>query len=139
MRKPEGKAAPGWYDAPELAGYIQYWNGKYWTKKKQAKDGFEKLEVLPEFELGRFFFRKPYTSDNTFIGWAIVTGLLVASNLANNASNGELDASNSFSIISGLIDGLVSTTATALFIWVLFLIYLIPRRKKDKQNGHTKQ
>ena len=46
MKKPDGKAEAGWYDAPEIDGYLQYWNGKFWTKKKQIKDGFEDLYII---------------------------------------------------------------------------------------------
>lgn len=134
MKKPDGKAKPGWYDAPEIEGYLQYWNGKYWTKKKQLKDGNESLDIMPEYEFGRFYFRKPYASDNAFIGWAIFNGLFALSRLSTNANNGGFDTSNTFSIYSGLGDAVIGTVLIALFIWVFFLIYLIPRRIKDKKK-----
>ena len=71
MKKPHGKAEAGWYDAPEIDGYLQYWNGKFWTKKKQIKDGFEDLEIPPDYELGIFLFRSPIMSDGIFITFLI--------------------------------------------------------------------
>jgi hypothetical protein len=35
MKKPEGKAPAGWYDAPEVDGHEQYWNGNFWSKQKR--------------------------------------------------------------------------------------------------------
>ena len=134
MKKPQGKAEAGWYDAPEIEGYLQYWNGKFWTKKKQIKDGFEHLELIPEFELGKFFFRKPFTSDNAFIGWAVLNGLVALSRLSSNSKQG-FDTSNAFSIFSGIGDAVFGTFFLALFTWVFFLVYLIPRRIKDKKNS----
>jgi hypothetical protein len=134
MKKPEGKAEAGWYDAPEIEGYLQYWNGKFWTKKKQIKNGFEYLEDIPEFELGKFFFRKPFTSDNAFIGWAILNGLVAFGRFSSNSKQG-FDTSNAFSVISGIGDAVFGTFFLALFTWIFFLLYLIPRRIKDKKNS----
>jgi len=35
MQKPKGSAPAGWYDAPEVEGALQYWNGKSWSKNKR--------------------------------------------------------------------------------------------------------
>jgi hypothetical protein len=35
MKKPSGAAPAGWYDAPEVEGHEQYWNGKSWAKQKR--------------------------------------------------------------------------------------------------------
>jgi hypothetical protein len=67
VKKPNGKAEAGWYDAPEIDGYLQYWNGKFWTKNKQIKDGSENLEIPPDYELGKLLFRSPIMSDGIFI------------------------------------------------------------------------
>jgi hypothetical protein len=134
MKKPDGKAEAGWYDAPEIEGYLQYWNGKFWTKKKQIKDGYENLEVLPEFELGKFYFRKPFTSDNAFIGWAVINGLVAISRFSKNSKQG-FDTSNAFSIYTGIADAVFGTFLFALFTWIFFLLYLIPRRNRDKKNS----
>jgi hypothetical protein len=124
MKKPDGKAEAGWYDAPEIDGYLQYWNGKFWTKKKQIKDGFENLEVLPEYELGKFFFRKPFTSDNVFIGWAVLNGLVAIGRFSSNSKQG-FDTSNAFSIITGIGDAVFGTIFLAIFTWIFFLLYLL--------------
>ena len=138
MKKPNGKAEAGWYDAPEIEGYLQYWNGKYWTKKKQPKDGYENLDVTPEYELGRFFFRKPYFSDNAFIGWIVVNFLMAISRLTNNVNNGELNLSSTFSIVSGLGDAVIGTLLIAFLVWIFFLAYLVPRRIKDNKEKKRK-
>ena len=135
MKKPDGKAEAGWYDAPEIDGYLQYWNGKFWTKKKQIKEGFEHLEILPEFELARFYFRKPYTSDNAFMAWVVLNTLMAGSRLVSNANDGGLNTSNTFSVISGFTDAVIGTLITAFVIWVFFFVYLIPRRIRDKKKG----
>ena len=138
MKKPDGKAEAGWYDAPEIDGYLQYWNGKYWTKKKQPKDGHENLDITPEYELGKFYFRKPYFSDNAFMGWVVVNFFMTISRLANNVNNGELNVSSTFSIVSGLADAVIGTLLTAFFIWIFFLAYLVPRRIKDNKKKKRK-
>lgn len=46
MEKPQGKAPAGWYDAPEIQGAYQFWNGKFWTKHKLSK-GEQLPETLP--------------------------------------------------------------------------------------------
>jgi uncharacterized membrane protein YhaH (DUF805 family) len=43
MEKPRNQKEPGWFDAPESPGMLQYWNGQYWSKEKRAMD-----EPLPE-------------------------------------------------------------------------------------------
>jgi hypothetical protein len=35
MKKPDGKAPAGWYDAPEVDGHEQYWNGNFWSTQKR--------------------------------------------------------------------------------------------------------
>jgi len=138
MKKPDGKAEAGWYDAPEIEGHLQYWNGKFWTKKKQIKDGFENLEVLPEYSLGQFYFRKPFTSDKAFIGWAVLNGLVAFSRFSSNSKQG-FDTSNAFSIYSGIGDAVFGTIFLAIFSWVFLLLYLIPRRIKDKKNSKANE
>jgi uncharacterized membrane protein YhaH (DUF805 family) len=46
MKKPEGKAPAGWYDAPEIPDVLQFWNGKHWSKNKSRK-GDQSPELLP--------------------------------------------------------------------------------------------
>lgn len=35
MEKPKGKVVAGWYTAPEVEGYEQYWDGSQWLKQKR--------------------------------------------------------------------------------------------------------
>lgn len=51
MRKPEGKALAGWYDAPEVAGYEQYWNGNFWTKQKRPVGSQTEFKQMNNFAL----------------------------------------------------------------------------------------
>ena len=133
MKKPDGKAEAGWYDAPELEGFLQYWNGKFWTKKKQIKDGFENLEVGPKYELGKFFFRNPIKNDAIFITYSVIAGIAII-----------LSAKDILADISGIAGALLVIPAAALamaYVYIIFLIVLIPRRILDKRKGipkHTK-
>ena len=130
MKKPDGKAVAGWYDAPEIDGYLQYWNGKFWTKKKQIKDGFEGLEIPPDYELGIFLFRSPIMSDGIFIAYLVITGIVII-----------LSAKDMLADISGIPGALLVISAAALviaYMYIIFLIVLIPRRIFDKRKGITK-
>ena len=130
MKKPDGKAEAGWYDAPEIDGYLQYWNGKFWTKKKQIKDGFEDLEIPPGYELGIFLFRSPIMSDGIFITYLVITGIVII-----------LSAKDMLADISGIPGALLVISAAALviaYMYIIFLIVLIPRRIFDKRKGITK-
>lgn len=130
MKKPDGKAEAGWYDAPELEGHLQYWNGKYWTKKKQVKDGDENLGVLPEYELGKFLFRSPIMSDGIFIAYLILAGLTTAYLIA--------DYSEFVSGVTKVTLLIPAIGITLIWIYIIFLLVLIPRRIFDKKRGITK-
>jgi hypothetical protein len=130
MKKPDGKAEAGWYDAPEIDGYLQYWNGKFWTKKKQIKDGFEDLEIPPDYELGKFLFRSPIMSDIVFISYLVITGLTVLYLFVDY-----LEFTSGVTAVSLLIP---SIGITLIWIYLLFLLVLIPRRIFDKKKGITK-
>ena len=49
MKKPEGKAEAGWYDAPEIIGYEQYWDGSKWLSQKRSVGSNEELKKSPDF------------------------------------------------------------------------------------------
>jgi hypothetical protein len=130
MKKPDGKAEAGWYDAPEIDGYLQYWNGKFWTKKKQVKDGFEVLEIPPNYELGKFLFRSPIMSDAIFIAYLVFAGLTVVYLIVDY-----LEFVSGTTRVSLLIPAI---GITLLWIYIIFLLVLIPRRVFDKKRGITK-
>jgi hypothetical protein len=130
MKKPEGKADAGWYDAPEVEGYVQYWNGKFWTKYKQVKDGTENLEPLPAVQLGKFLFRNPIMNDGVFIAYAIVIGFASLYLISDY-----FEFSSGLTSLAILIPAIV---ITIIWIYILFLIVLIPRRIKDKKNSLVK-
>jgi|GEM_PF-3938496 len=130
MKKPDGKAEAGWYDAPEIDGYLQYWNGKFWTKNKQIKDGSENLEIPPDYELGKLLFRSPIMSDGIFITYLIIVGITFSYLVVDY-----------FKFTSGLITVLLlipASIVTLIWIYVIFLLVLIPRRIFDKKRGITK-
>jgi hypothetical protein len=130
MKKPDGKAEAGWYDAPEIDGYLQYWNGKFWTKKKQVKDGFEVLEIPPDYELGKFLFRSPIMSDVIFIAYLVFAGLTIVYLIVDY-----LEFVSGTTRVSLLIPAI---GITLLWIYIIFLLVLIPRRIFDKKRGITK-
>ena len=130
MKKPDGKAEAGWYDAPEIDGYLQYWNGKFWTKKKQIKDGFEDLEIPPGYELGIFLFRSPIMSDGIFITFLIIAGIFLAYLVVDY-----LEFTSGFTTVLLLIPAFI---VTLIPIYIIFLLVLIPRRLFDKKRGITK-
>jgi hypothetical protein len=49
MKKPEGKAEAGWYDAPEIIGYEQYWDGSKWLRQKRLSGSNKDLKKSPDF------------------------------------------------------------------------------------------
>lgn len=134
MKKPAGKADPGWYDAPEFEGYLQWWNGKYWDDRLIPNNEATPTPELPAFELGRFFFRKPYFGDGAFNLFFGINLFFALSRLVVNLNEGSLNASNSFSVVSGLLDATIGTALIAFIIWIPFLVYLYPRRKRDKKR-----
>ena len=130
MKKPDGKAEAGWYDAPELDGYLQYWNGKFWTKNKQIKDGSENLEIPPDYELGKLLFRSPIMSDGIFITYLIIVGITFSYLVVDYLK-----------FTSGLFTVLLlipASIVTLIWIYIIFLLVLIPRRIFDKKKGITK-
>ena len=139
MEKPKGKAPAGWYDAPEIAGLEQYWNGKSWSSKKRIPGDEEGTQPLPEaiFYLGKFLFRKPYFQDNSFIAFVSINGFFAFSRVITNAQNDGFHTGPG-AILSGILDAVFGTLAIGLFVWIFFLIYLLPRRNKDKKKYELK-
>jgi hypothetical protein len=135
MKKPKGKAPAGWYDAPEIAGLEQYWNGKSWASTKR-NPGDEDVEAPPPygvFNLGRFLFRKPYFQDNVFITFISINVFLAFSRVVSNSQNDGFHTSDG-AIYTGIGDAIIGTLVIGLFVWIFFLIYLIPRRIKDRKK-----
>jgi hypothetical protein len=130
MKKPEGKAAAGWYDAPKIEGYLQYWNGKYWTKHKQVKDGFEDIKSIPKKSLGRFLFRHPIMEDGVFIAYLVISGITFVYLV--------IDYFEFTSGLTALLLIITGTLVTSIWIYVIFLLVLIPRRIFDRRKGLTK-
>ena len=83
---------------------------------------------------GRGGFFKPYTSDNAFMIWISLVGFATFGRVVNNFQIGGFDASNSASVISGLLDGVIGVAFTGLFFWILMSPYLIYRKKKASKD-----
>jgi hypothetical protein len=49
MKKPQGEASAGWYDAPEENGFEQFWNGKYWTNQKRQAGSLTEFKQKNNF------------------------------------------------------------------------------------------
>ena len=131
MIKPLGKAEAGWYEHPEVDGYEKYWDGKSWSKYDRLV-GEEGPIVFPANvkHLGEFLFRRPFGSDGAFIAYIIVSALSIISHLVQESKN-NLNSFGQFAALTGSI---------LIFIWVyiIFLIYLVPRRIVDKKRGLQK-
>lgn len=128
MQKPEGKAEAGWYDHPTDEGFEKYWNGKFWTKNNRLI-GEAGPVAIPANEkyLGRFLFRYPIGSDGAFIGYLITVVLTIFYSLKQEISGG-VD-------VALIITTLLGSVVTFPWVYILFLIYLIPRRVVDKKRG----
>ena len=131
MRKPEDKAEAGWYDHPTDEGYEKYWNGKFWTKRNRLI-GEEGPIVIPANEkyLGPFLFRYPIGSDGAFVGYLITVAVAILYALKQEFSGG--------SSATLIFVTLLGSVVTFPWVYILFLIYLIPRRIVDKKRGMQK-
>lgn len=49
MEKPKGKVVAGWYTAPEVEGYEQYWDGTKWMKQKRLIGSSDKFVESHDF------------------------------------------------------------------------------------------
>ena len=129
MKKPEGIADPGWYDAPETPDMEQYWNGKYWSKYKREV-GDIGPEVFPHNQrfLHKSLFKLPLEKDYVFAAYVVLTGFAILS-----AIKQDLDSKTNLPIFITFIASL----AIVAWTYLLFLFILIPRRIIDKKKGMT--
>ena len=131
MRKPEGKAEAGWYDHPSEDSYEQYWNGKFWTTKYRLI-GEEGPIAIPADQkyLGRLLFRYPIKSDGAFIAYLITVAIGIFYGLSQEISSGDG--------LAIIIVGFFGALVTVPWIYILFLVFLVPRRIIDKKRGLQK-
>jgi hypothetical protein len=131
MKKPATEAPAGWYDDPETEGQERFWNGKYWSNKTCAI-GEARPDAVnnSQRQLGKFLFRTPYMNDGLFIAYLIISGITTIY-LGN-------DYLNFASGVVALVLLIPSIAITCIWIYILFLIILVPRRILDKRNGLTK-
>jgi hypothetical protein len=81
-----------------------------------------------EIHLGPLLFRKPINRDNAFKVYAVIVSLSAISGIY-----GEFQAETRTSLIPVMMIGVIPIMA--LYIYILFLPYLIYRRRKDKRQG----
>lgn len=131
MRKPEGKAEAGWYDHPTENGYEKYWNGKFWTKKSRLF-GEEGPIAIPADQkyLGRLLFRYPIKNDGAFIAYLITVAIGIFYGFSQEISSGDGLAIIAIALFGALV--------TVPWIYILFLVFLVPRRIIDKKRGLQK-
>lgn len=128
MKKVDG-SEPGWYDDPEDGNRERFWNGKYW--EKDTRDVGEEVNTplaINEFHLGPMFFRKPLRRDKAFNVYAVITGLSLISGIYQ-----EINSGTRTELIFFMTLGLIPLIG--IYIYVLFLPYLLFRRKRDKKLG----
>lgn len=131
MQKPEGKAEAGWYDHPTENGYEKYWNGKFWTTKYRLI-GEEGPIAIPADQkyLGRLLFRYPIKSDGAFIAYLITVAIGIFYGFSQEISSGDG--------LAIIIVGFFGALVTVPWIYILFLVFLVPRRIIDKKRGLQK-
>lgn len=127
MKKPEGMADPDWYDSPENPGLEQYWNGKYWSKDLRVVGEIGPY-VHPQDRkfLHKSLFRLPLGNDIVFIAFVVLVCLSVFYSIKQ-----DLDAGTTLPWFITVLASLV----TVAWVYILFLIVLIPRRIIDKKKG----
>lgn len=131
MKKPSDFIGAEWFDDPEFEGQERYWNGKFWSKHTRLT-GEIGPHVVPHGQksLGLFLFRNPIMSDGVFIAFLVVLAI-TAIYLAE-------DFMSSFENISAILILIPAIALTIIWIYILFLLILIPRRIIDKKNGLNK-
>jgi hypothetical protein len=131
MKKPDDFIGAEWFEDPEVDGQERYWNGKFWSKHIRLI-GDLGPHVVPDGQksLGLFLFRNPIMSDGVFIAFLIVLAI-TAIYLAE-------DFMNSFENIYAILMLIPAIALTIIWIYILFLLILIPRRIIDKKNGLNK-
>lgn len=131
MKKPES-AEPGWYEDPEDAERERFWNGKYWDKSTRiVGEEIPTPQSINEFQLGPLFFRKPFGRDNALKTYLIVFVLSFISGIYSEFQSGTRIELIPILLIP--VSGLM-----AIYIYVVFLPYLLIRRRRDKKKGLEK-
>ncbi len=131
MRKPEGNAEAGWYDHPTEDGYEKYWNGKFWSTKVRKFGEEGPLEIPADQKyLGRFLFRYPVKRDGAFIAYLGTVALGIFYGFSQEVSSGDG--------LAIVIVALLGALVTVPWVYILFLLFLIPRRFIDKKRGLQK-
>lgn len=127
MKKTEG-AEPGWYDDPENNNKERFWNGKYWEKQtRQIGEIVETQLAINEFALGPFLFRLPVKRDKVFIVYIVICVFSLISGISQ-----ELQLGTRGSLIPVMY--LLVIPMVIGYVYLLFLPYLLFRRRRDKKR-----
>ena len=79
----------------------------------------------------KFMFDKPFTSDWLFWVFTLFLAVNVFNGVANVQASGGLDFSSSFSILSGLIDGVFRILISWVMVSPIYWIRRIIRKSKS--------
>ncbi len=130
MDKPGNDAPAGWYEVPGERNSERYWDGTNWTaqtrKAENPQISEDSNDSKIEVTLGKFLFRNPITSDWAFITYLVILGFTMFSSIKQDYGNG---SSLPYILV------IPEIAVTGIWIYILFLVVLIPRRMKDKRRG----
>jgi hypothetical protein len=127
MNKPEGEAPAGWYEVPGERNSERYWDGKDWTSDTRRLEWVPTTDSVKTVRtLGRFLFRNPITSDWAFIAFVVLVGYAMIKGI-----NQDYDLGFRFPLVIQFLALIV----TLIWVYILFLFVLIPRRIIDKRRG----
>lgn len=133
MKKPDGEAPAGWYEVLGERNSERFWDGTNWTSETRKADfvsqGSEPIVNASDNQkltLGKFLFRNPVTSDWAFILYVVLVGLSSFSSIKQDVDRG---------LSIPIYVQLVGVMVTALWVYIISLLILVPRRIRDKRRG----
>ena len=65
--------------------------------------------------------KKSIFSDPIALTWLVLVILTALARITRNIQVGSLDASNSYSVVSGVIDGIFGTLLTSILYFLIFI------------------
>lgn len=78
--------------------------------------------------------KKSGFSDPIVIIWLALVILTAIARISKNIQVGSLDASNSYSVVSGVIDGIFGTLLTSILYFLILLPFAIYRNSKNQKS-----
>lgn len=77
--------------------------------------------------------KKSIFSDPIALTWLVLVILTALARITRNIQVGSLDASNSYSVVSGVIDGIFGTLLTSILYFLILLPFAIYRNSKNQK------